>query len=198
MASGTAYDRAHFRVPGLVHEELVQTSLAEHVEAGEHPGRAQLAHAQGAALIVGLAVAARYLLQGIAGVAAVVAADGVDGAALAEHVAVDLLGASRGGDAAVGRWRHRGGPGRNGHRGRCHPAIPSTGRSRGRGGAMSRRPPTVLISGARGFRSSSTRRFLLLVSRCFLLPLFFSPPRLLVEREGWPRFSLLDLSSRGA
>lgn len=102
MAYGTVYDRAHFGIPGLVHEKLVQTSFAEHVEAGENPGRAQLAHTYGATLIVGLAVTARYLLQGIAGVATVVAADGVDGVTLAEYIAtVDLLGASRGGDAAV-------------------------------------------------------------------------------------------------
>lgn len=167
MAYGTVYDRANLGVPGLVHEQLVQAGLAEHVEAGEYPGRAQLAHTQGAALIVGLAVPARYLLQGIAGIAAVVAApDGV--ALLAEYVAaVELLGASRGDDAAVrrGRRRHRRGPGRNnGHRGRCHPAILRSG---GMGGeSRSRRPPTVLISGARGYRSSR--------EKCASLLLFFS------------------------
>lgn len=120
------------------------------MQAGEHPGRAQLAHTQGAALIAGLPVAARDLLQGIAGVAAVVvAADGVDVTSLAEYIAaVDFLGASRDDDAtvaaavaattaattaasaaavtaAVRHRRHRGDSGRNSHRGRCHPAMPS-------------------------------------------------------------------------
>lgn len=114
------------------------------MQAGEHPGRAQLAHTQGAALIAGLPVAARDLLQGIAGIAAVVvAADGVDVTSLAEYIAtVDFLGASRDDDAtvaaavaaatattaaavAVRHRRHRGDSGRNSHRGRCHPAMPS-------------------------------------------------------------------------
>lgn len=142
MAYGAAYNRAHLGVPGLVHEQLVQAGLAEDMQAGEHPGRAQLAHAEGAALIAGLPVAARHLLQGIAGIAAVVvAADGIDVTPVAEYVAaVDLLGASGDDDAAVAaaavtaataaahaaavrHRRHRGGSGRNGHRGRCHPAT---------------------------------------------------------------------------
>lgn len=119
------------------------------MQTGEHPGRAQLAHAEGTALIVGLSVTARHLLQGIAGIAAVVvAADGVDVVTLAEYItAVDLLGASRddnavaaaaaaatattAASAAICDRRHRGGSGRNGHRGRCHPAMASARDSQG-------------------------------------------------------------------
>lgn len=125
-AFGTADDRTHLGVPGLVHEKLVETGFAEHVETGEHPGRAQLALAYKTGLIVGLAVAAGFF-QGVPGIPAVVA-DRV--ALLAEYIAaVELLGAASPADvdAAVRRRRrrHRRGPGRNnGHRGRCHPAIP--------------------------------------------------------------------------
>lgn len=144
MAYGAAYDGAHLGIPSLVHEQLVQTGLAEHVQAREDPGRAQLAHAEGTALIAGLPVATRHLLQGIAGVAAVVVtADGVDVTSVAKYIAaVNLLGASRDDDATVAAVvaaataaataaaavcdrRHRGGPGRNSHRGRCHPAMAS-------------------------------------------------------------------------
>lgn len=125
MAYRTDNDGANFGIPSLVHEELIQTRFAEYMETGEHPGRAQLAHAQGATLIASFTVARCHLLQGIAGIAAVggITADGVD-ITFAEYIAaVDLLGAS--GDAAARRGSYRGRSGRDGHRGRCHPAIPS-------------------------------------------------------------------------
>lgn len=151
IAYRTADDRADLGIPGLVHEQLVETGLAEHVEAGEQPGRAELAHAEGAGLIVGLAVPAR-LLQGVPGVAAVVAApDRV--ALLAEDIAaVELLGAGPADvDAAVRRRRrrHRRGPGRNnGHRGRCHPAIPRSWEREGGGGErdVPRRRPSLALA----------------------------------------------------
>lgn len=93
----TVDDGAHFRVPSLVHEQFVQACLAKYMEASEHSRRAQLAQTQSATLIAGLAIAARYLLQGIAGAAAiVVAADGVDVVVLTEYItAIEFLGASR-------------------------------------------------------------------------------------------------------